>query len=91
MVSPGLMSDFATAAGLIATLDLVIAVDAAVAHLAAAMGKPVWLLLPTLPAAPWSVSGEAHPWYPTMRVFRQRRKGNWDEVMKRVAKELREL
>ncbi len=88
ILSPGLLTDFARAAGLIANLDLVISVEAAVAHLAAAMGKPVWLLLPVIPDAPWSASGDTHPWYPTMRVFRQRRKGNWDEVMKRVAKEL---
>jgi Tfp pilus assembly protein PilF len=91
LVSPGLMTDFAMAAGLIANLDLVISVDAAVAHLAAAMGKPVWLLLPIIPDAPWSVTGDTHPWYPTMRVFRQRRKGNWDEVIKRVGRELKEI
>ena len=86
--SPGLLSDFAQAAGLIANLDMVISVDAAVAHLAGAMGKPVWLLLPVIPDAPWSPEGDKSQWYPSMRIFRQRRKGNWDEVIKRVTREL---
>ena len=76
------------AAGLIACLDLIVSVDAPVAHLAAAMGKPVWLLLPTVAEWQWGVSGEKSPWYPTMRIFRQSSKNNWTELMKRVGKAL---
>jgi Tfp pilus assembly protein PilF len=85
---PGLLPDFAQAAGLIACMDLVVTVDAPVAHLAAAMGKPTWLLLPTVAEWQWGLAGETSPWYPTMRIFRQSRKNNWAEVVKRVGKAL---
>ena len=88
IVMPGLLPDFAQAAGLIACLDLVVTVDAPVAHLAAAMGKPVWLLLPTVAEWQWGLAAETSPWYPTMRIFRQSRKNNWTELMKRVGKAL---
>ena len=88
VIMPGLLPDFAQAAGLIACLDLVVTVDAPIAHLAAAMGKPVWLLLPTVAEWQWGVSGDSTPWYPTMRIFRQTRKNNWGEVMKRAGKAL---
>ncbi len=88
VIMPGLLPDFAQAAGLIACLDLVVTVDAPIAHLAAAMGKPVWLLLPTVAEWQWGVSGDSTPWYPTMRIFRQTRKNNWSEVMKRAGKAL---
>jgi hypothetical protein len=83
---PGLLPDFAEAAGLIANLDLVIAVDAAIAHLAAAMGKPVWLLLPTVADWRWGTAGDKTPWYPGMRIMRQRGKTSWDEVIRRAGK-----
>ena len=83
--------DFTDTAGVIENLDLVISVDTSVAHLAGAMGKPVWLLLPFAPDWRWLLDREDSPWYPTMRLFRQRRRGEWDDVFKRVADELRRL
>jgi hypothetical protein len=83
-----LLTDFAETAGLIANLDLVIAVDTAVAHLAGAMGKPVWLLLPFSPDWRWLLDRSDSPWYPTMRLFRQEIPGDWESVIRRVATEL---
>jgi len=78
-------SDFAQTAALVAQLDLVICVDTSIAHLAGAMGKPVWLLLPYAPDWRWMLEREDSPWYPGMRLFRQQRPGDWDEVLARVA------
>jgi len=78
------LKDFADTAGLIANLDLVIAVDTAVVHLAGAMGKPVWTLLPFVPDWRWLLEREDSPWYPTMRLFRQNSWGDWDSVITRV-------
>ncbi|GFO53247.1 hypothetical protein GMSM_02540 [Geomonas sp. Red276] len=83
--------DFADTAAIMAGLDLVIAVDTAVAHLAGALAKPVWVLLPTGNDWRWLMEREDSPWYPTARLFRQRRRGDWDEVLARVAAELRRL
>jgi len=80
------LKDFADTAGLIANLDLVIAVDTAVVHLAGAMGKRVWTLLPFTPDWRWLLEREDSPWYPTMRLFRQPSIGDWDSVIGRVAK-----
>jgi ADP-heptose:LPS heptosyltransferase len=85
----GRMSDFADTAGLIANLDLVIAVDTAVAHLAGAMGKPVWIMLPYAPEWRWMMDREDSPWYPTAKLFRQRSPGDWPGTVKRVADYLR--
>jgi Flp pilus assembly protein TadD len=82
------LKDFADTAALIANLDLVIAVDTAVVHLAGAMGKPVWTLLPYVPDWRWLLEREDSPWYPTMRLFRQSAWGDWDSVIRRVAAEL---
>jgi tetratricopeptide (TPR) repeat protein len=76
--------DFADTAAIIQTLDLVIAVDTAVAHLAGAMAKPLWLLLPFSPDWRWMLEREDSPWYPTARLFRQPRIGNWDSVIERL-------
>jgi len=78
------LTDFAETAGLLETLDLVIAVDTAVAHLAGAMGKKTWLFLPYAPDWRWGLEGEDSLWYPTMRLFRQRNPGDWQEVLARV-------
>jgi Flp pilus assembly protein TadD len=78
------INDFADTAALIANLDLVIAVDTAVAHLAGAMGAPVWVLLPFAPDWRWMLDREDSPWYPTMRLFRQPLRGDWDSVVARI-------
>jgi tetratricopeptide (TPR) repeat protein len=80
------IGDFADTAGFISCLDLVVTVDTAVAHLAGAMGKPVWTLIPYLPDWRWLLDREDSPWYPTMRLFRQKTAGDWEEVVRRVAK-----
>jgi Flp pilus assembly protein TadD len=85
------LDDFADTAGLIANLDLVISTDTAVAHLAGAMGKPMWLLLSTSCDWRWFTDGQGSPWYPTMRLFRQDRWGDWAGPIDRVAEALRAL
>jgi hypothetical protein len=77
----GQLGDFADTAGLLAELDLVICVDTAVAHLAGALGRPVWLLLPFAPDYRWLLGREDSPWYPTMRLFRQPAYSDWDAVI----------
>ena len=66
------LNDFSDTAGLIANLDLIISVDTSVAHLAGAMGKPVWMLLPSWPDWRWMADRQDTPWYPTMKLYRQR-------------------
>ncbi len=82
------LRDFADTAALVANLDLVIAVDTAVAHLAGALAKPIWILIPTMPDWRWMLDREDSPWYPTMRIFRQKTRGDWSDVMDRVKHEL---
>ncbi|GAX60011.1 hypothetical protein SCALIN_C05_0096 [Candidatus Scalindua japonica] len=82
------LNDFADTAAVIANLDLVITVDTAVAHLAGAIGKPVWTLLPFAPDWRWLLKRNDSPWYPTMRLFRQNQPGNWTEVFEQVKEEL---
>jgi tetratricopeptide (TPR) repeat protein len=82
------IDDFADTADLIDRLDLVISVDTAVAHLAGALGKPVWLLNRFDPCWRWLLDRDDSPWYPSLRQFRQRQPGDWPEVVARVAAEL---
>ena len=82
------IGDFADTAALANELDLVIAVDTSVAHLAAALGKPVWVLLPFAPDWRWMLDRADSPWYPTLRLFRQPREGDWDCVLAAVRAEL---
>ena len=76
--------DLADAAATIATLDLVITTDTCIAHLAGAMGKPVWILLPHLSDWRWMQEVETTPWYPTARLLRQRAPGDWKELVERT-------
>ncbi|HXP92802.1 MAG TPA: tetratricopeptide repeat-containing glycosyltransferase family protein [Candidatus Binatia bacterium] len=85
------IGDFGDTAAIVSHLDLVIAVDTSIVHLAGALGKPVWTLLPFVPDWRWLVAGEGTPWYPTMRLFRQPRAGDWASVFAEVARELRAL
>ena len=80
-----LVQDFADTAGLVAQLDLVMTIDTAVAHLAGALGKETWLLVPFAPDWRWGLNREDCPWYPTMRLFRQKNAGQWDEVVEQLA------
>jgi tetratricopeptide (TPR) repeat protein len=83
--------DFSDTAAIIANLDLVISVDTSVAHLAGAMGKPVWVLLHNAPDWRWMLQRDDSPWYPTARLFRQSSHGSWADVVANVARELRQL
>ena len=84
----GELRDFADTAALISLMDLVVSVDTSVAHLAGALGAPVWVLLPFTPDFRWLLGREDSPWYPTARLFQQPRLGDWDSVLKRVCDEL---
>lgn len=80
----GEIEDCADTASIMANLDLIITVDTSIAHLAGAMGKPVWVLVPFVPDWRWLLDREDSPWYPTMRLFRQSTQGEWLEVLRRV-------
>jgi hypothetical protein len=82
------LNTFADTAAVIANLDLVISVDTSVAHLAGALAKPVWILLPFLPDFRWLLDREDSPWYPTARLFRQQAADDWPGVISRVVREL---
>jgi hypothetical protein len=86
-----LFGDFADTAALISLLDLVIAVDTSVAHLAGAIGWPTWLLLPHLADWRWLADREDSPWYPTIWLFRQETEADWAGVLDRVARRLDEM
>ena len=82
--------DFIETAAIIDNCDLIITSDTSIAHLAAAMGKPTWTLLSRTPDWRWGLAGDTTFWYPSMRLFRQKNQGNWEEVMKRVVKKLQD-
>ena len=84
------LNDFADTAAVISQLDLVISVDTAIAHLAGALGKPVWILLSFVPDWRWMLEREDSPWYPTARLFRQQKPGDWEEVFDRLKTALQE-
>ncbi len=78
------ISDFADTAAIIENLDLVISIDTAVVHLAGALGKQVWTLLPFSPDFRWMIGREDTPWYPTMKLFRQPEPGDWGSIFEKV-------
>lgn len=82
------LADFSDTAALIASIDMVISVDTSVAHLAATMGKPTWILLPLAADWRWGVSGETTPWYKSVKLFRKAENEDWDSTLSRVASEL---
>jgi len=84
----GYFVDFAETAALVSCLDLVIAVETSVAHLAGALGRPTWTLLSYTPDHRWLLDRDDSPWYPTMRLFRQTQTRDWREVLDRVRSEL---
>jgi tetratricopeptide (TPR) repeat protein len=85
------LKDFSDTAALISNLDLVISVDTSVAHLAGALGKPVWVLLPYVPDWRWLLERNDSPWYPTARLFRQDDARTWDGAIARVREALLEF
>lgn len=82
-------TDWADTAALVSALDLVVTVDTAVAHLAGALGKPVWIMLPFVPDWRWLLERADSPWYPTARLFRQPAADDWDAVITAVAAALK--
>ncbi|HJS30956.1 MAG TPA: glycosyltransferase family 9 protein, partial [Alphaproteobacteria bacterium] len=79
------LTDFADTAAAISALDLIVTVDTAVAHLAGALAKPVWTLIPTPADWRWMIARSDSPWYPTMRLFRQPRPGDWKTPIAQIA------
>lgn len=79
---------FMDTAAVLMNLDLLITIDTAVAHCAGALGRPVWVMLPFVPDWRWLLEREDSPWYPGMRLFRQKRMGDWDEVFQQIEGEL---
>jgi tetratricopeptide (TPR) repeat protein len=82
------LDDFADTAAICSLMDLVITVDTALAHLAGALGKPVWVLLPYVADWRWMLDRSDTPWYPTMRLIRQQQRGEWDATLRQVHLEL---
>ncbi len=78
------LTDLAETAAVIANLDLVVAVDTSVVHLAGALGRPSWVLLPFAPDWRWMLGRDDSPWYPSLRLFRQKEPDDWDAVVARV-------
>jgi tetratricopeptide (TPR) repeat protein len=85
------LTDFAETAAAVCQLDLVISVDTSVAHLAGALARPVWLLLPYRPEWRWLTEREDSPWYPTARLFRQKKAGDWPGLAREVAAVLAQI
>jgi tetratricopeptide (TPR) repeat protein len=82
------LRDFGDTAALLDLMDLVVSVDTSIAHLAGAMGKPVWVLLPFVPDWRWMLGRSDSPWHPSARLFRQPRMGDWASVIEMVKREL---
>jgi hypothetical protein len=82
------LTDFAETAALVSQMDLVITVDTAIAHLTGALGKPGWLMLSYAPDWRWMTGRSDSPWYPTLRLFRQSKLGDWASVVQDIARQL---
>jgi Tfp pilus assembly protein PilF len=82
------LKDFTDTAALVSEMDLIISVDTSVAHLAGALGKPVWVLIAFVPDFRWMDERDNSPWYPTARLFRQQQAGDWESVIESVRKEI---
>jgi Glycosyltransferase family 9 (heptosyltransferase) len=85
------LGDFADTAAVIESCDLVVTIDSSAAHLAGALGKPAWVMLPWIPDWRWLLDRGDTPWYPTLRLFRQPSRGDWTSTIERVAQELMAL
>ncbi len=82
------LTDFAETAAVMSNLDLIVSVDTSVVHVAGALGRPVWTMLPFIPDWRWLLERDDSPWYPTMRLFRQEKRGDWKGVIERVSQAL---
>lgn len=87
----GEIEDFRDTAAIMASLDLIVSSDTSIVHAAGALGKPVWVLLPSNPDWRWLLERTDSPWYPTARLFRQKNDGDWHSVTDEVSAELRKL
>lgn len=87
----GEIRSFDDTAAILSVVDLLVSADTSPVHLAGALGRPVWTLLPFIPDWRWLLEREDSPWYPTMRLFRQTARGDWEPVLERVARELASL
>lgn len=85
------IADFSDSAALLAELDLIITVDTSVAHLAGALGRPAWVMVSFVPDFRWGIGHTDTPWYPSLRLFRQPRAGDWDSVVAEVVAALQKL
>ena len=85
------LQDFADTAALVSALDLVISVDTSVCHLAGALGKPCWVVIPYTPDWRWLMQREDSPWYPSLRLFRQERFGDWPGVFECLSQALEDM
>ena len=85
------LGDFHDTAAIVRNLDLVITCDSAPGHLAGALAVPVWVAVAFAPHWPWMLDREDTPWYPTMRLFRQSRPGDWEGVFQRIEQELSKI
>jgi hypothetical protein len=87
----GLLGNFADTAALCCAVDLVVSVDTSIAHLAGALGRPTWILLPFAPDWRWMLDREDSPWYPTAKLYRQTTRGDWTPVLERLGQDLAAL
>ena len=85
------IKDFDDTAAILCVADLLISVDSSPVHLAGALGRPAWVMLPLVPDWRWLIGREDTPWYPTVRLFRQTERGNWLGVLDRLSDALKGL